>query len=168
MAETREIKRFRANPVEIMVLLIATGVFCHSVYDLFNDSQSFSPAILKPLAASPVSESARSLASTSQDRGLTGIELHCGGSTDLETTASRTRLSGLLCGADAANPVSALTKAQILNATNQFNATVSTDIDSERFTTDFIPLDPGRNAIQIEFAYRGGRVFTQEVDITRN
>lgn len=167
MAETKEIKRFRANPIEIAILVIVTGVFCHSIYDLFNDSQSFTPAALQPMAASPISEAPRNPASLAVP-AQASIELQCGQTTDEETTAEKVRISGPICGTDQDTLPSDLTQAQVLNSSNQFSATVSTDFDSARFSTDFIPLVPGRNLIQVQFTYRSGKAVTREITALRN
>lgn len=168
MTETREIKRFRSNPIEIVILMVVTGIFCHSVYQLFYDSENFNPAALQPMAADPISESPREPASSADGTLSNTFEVQCGRNMEVGTIASRVRLSGPLCGADAVDPGSDLTQAQVLDTTNQFSATVSTDVDAARFTTDFIPLSPGRNVIQIELTYRSGKVVTQELGITRN
>jgi hypothetical protein len=165
MNDSKEIQRFRANPVEIVIFLIVAGVFCHSIYGLFYDSHGFTPAALKPMAANPISEAPRTPASASQ--AFLNLEIKCAQSHDQDTTAGKVRLAGPLCGTDGSTPATQLTKTSVMNAANQFSATVFTDVNSAKFSTDYIPLTTGKNVLHLEFTYRNGKAVTQDLTISR-
>ena len=144
-----------------------TLIFFNSVYNLFFDQQGFRPAALKPMAATPVSEG-RSPASNAQP--LANIDLRCEGNPDRDTVAGKVRLTGSLCG-DGRGPASdaaALVKTQVTNTANKFAATVFTDVNAGKFSTDYIPLNLGKNPIHLEFSYRDGHVATQDLNIVKN
>lgn len=158
-----ELRRYRVNPVEIVILLTIAGVFLNSAYDLFYSSQGFHPAALKPMAANPVSEG-RSPASITSS--FLSADVACGTNTDRETSASKIRLSGPLCGTDHSaehQESDPLLRATVLNEANQFSATVFTDAASGKFSTDYIPLSAGKNQIKVEFSYKSGKVISQDV-----
>jgi hypothetical protein len=166
-APPAHIKRFRANPVELAIFSVITLIFFNSVYNLFFDQQGFHPAALKPMAATPISEG-RAPASAAQS--LVNVDLRCDGNPDKDTTASKVRLTGALCG-DGRQPASdatLLVKTHVVNTANQFAATVFTDVNTGKFSTDYIPLNLGRNPIHLEFTYRDGKVATQDLNVVKN
>lgn len=149
-------KQFNTNPVEIVIFLAISAIFAHSVYQLFYVTSEFKPIALTPMVANPLTEG-RSPASKSQL--LQNLEVNCDAPTEQETTASKVRLSGLICG----KSIEKLKSLQISNTTNQFNATVFTDIDEKKFSTDYIPLNLGRNEFHLEFTYSDQKNLTQVV-----
>lgn len=159
------LKHFRTNPVELAIFLAVTGIFANSVYRLFYDSGSFQATALTRMAANPVSEG-RSLASTRQS--FLNVDLRCDAMGEQDTGANKIRLTGPLCGTDAAIDASKLVKAVVFNSANKFNATVFTDTTAGKFSTDYIPLNTGRNPIHVEFSYRGGKIVSQELVLNRN
>lgn len=159
------LKHFRTNPIEVAIFLAVTAIFANSVYRLFYDSDEFRAAALTRMAANPRSEG-RSPAST--QRSFLNVELRCDAMGEQETGAGKIRLTGSLCGTDAATDASKLVKAVVVNAANKFNATVFTDTTAGKFSTDYIPLNAGRNPIQVEFSYRGGKIVTQELVLNKN
>lgn len=166
MEQTPSLKRFKTNPVELVIFLAITGVFMHSVYQLFYESPNFRATALAPMHANPLSEG-RSPASTSS-QSFMNLDVRCENNAERDTSASKVRLNGALCGADASEDSSKLTKTSVVNTANKFNATVFTDTTANKFSTDYIPLNPGRNAIHIEFAYRSGKIVSQDVVIQKN
>ena len=160
MGTPQNIKRFRINPVEVAIFSIVTLIFLNSVYNLFYDRQGFHPAALAPMAANPTSEG-RSPASVGQS--FMNLEVKCETNSEQETAAAKVRLTGALCGVGAtAADASKLLKTQIVNNANKFSATVFTDTTAGKFSTDYIPLNTGKNPIRIEFVYQewiahGGR-----------
>lgn len=157
-------RRFPVNPVEIVILLTITLVFCNSIYNLFYDSRSIRPTALQPMAANPISEG-RAPASVAS--AFMSVEVPCDNALERETTASKIRLTGSLCGLGGDTTSAQLIKATVLNGANRFNATVFTDSTSSKFSTDYIPLSTGKNSIHLEFAYRGGKTASQEVLISK-
>lgn len=166
-APPTHVKRFRANPVELAIFSVITLIFFNSVYNLFYDHQGFRPAALTPMAATPVSEG-RSPASATP--AFANLDIRCDGNTDRDTTAIKVRLTGTLCG-DGRAPASdstSLVKTLVTNTANKFAATVFTDVSGGKFSTDYIPLNLGKNPIHLEFSYRDGKVVTQDFNVVKN
>jgi hypothetical protein len=168
-APPSHVKRFRTNPVELAIFSVITLIFFNSVYNLFYDQQGFRPAALKPMAATPISEG-RSPASASVPQAFVNVGVRCDANADKDTTATKVRLTGMLCGEGRApaSDATTLVKAQVTNTANKFAATVFTDVNSGKFSTDYIPLNLGKNPIRIEFSYRGGKVVTQDFNVVKN
>lgn len=153
-------KRFRINPVEVIVLMIIGGLLLHSSYRLLRDSQNgMHLEVFSPL---PVN---RGIASTI--RPFQNLEIHCGEEFQQQTEASKIRLIGPLCHlAEAqATPPSTL---KVKNAANQFTATVFTDRVNQKFFTDYIPLARGDNPIRVEFQYPNGKSTSQDLIVMKN
>jgi hypothetical protein len=151
--------------VELAIFAVITLVFFNSVYNLFYDQQGFRPAALSPMAANPVSEG-RSPASATQT--FVNMDVRCDGTPDRDTTANKIRVTGSLCDSGAGGDSSHLVKTQVVNGANKFNATVFTDVNAGKFSTDYIPLNLGRNPIRVEFTYRGGKIVAQDFNIVKN
>jgi hypothetical protein len=161
------VRRFRSNPVELAIFAVITLIFFNSVYNLFYDQQGFHPATLTPMVANPVSEG-RSPASVSQV--YINVEVRCDSNPDRDTTASKARITGTLCGDGRvpASDSSELAKTTVTNAANNFVATVFADTASGKFSTDYIPLNLGKNPIHLEFSYRNGNTVTQDINVVKN
>jgi hypothetical protein len=164
MGQPQNIRRFRVNPVEVAIFSIVTLIFLNSVYNLFYDRQGFRPAALAPMAANPVSESNRAPAATAQS--FLNLEVRCDANPEQETTAAKVRLTGALCGAAGVDGRK-LVKTQIVNNANRFNATVFADVSAVKFSTDYIPLNAGKNPIRLEFTYQGGGAIAQDITINK-
>lgn len=163
--KAQETRKYKVNPVEIVILMTLAAVFCNSVYNLFYENQGFHPAALKPMAANPISEG-RQPASVSSS--FQNEETDCEpNSVEKSTQAAKIRLSGPLCGADTITPAGQLLHATVLNETNKFSATVFTDTNAAKFSTDYIPLSTGKNEIKMEFAYRGGKVIVHDIAVSK-
>jgi hypothetical protein len=164
-----KIRRFRSNPVEVAIFSVITLIFFNSVYNLFWDQQGFHPAALAPMVANPISESGgRSPASASQ--AFVNVDVKCDTNADQDTTATKVRMTGTLCG-DGRAPASdgsKLVKTMVVNNANKFNATVFTDVNAGKFSTDYIPLNLGKNPIHLEFTYRDGKVISQDINVVKN
>ena len=160
-----QIKRFRTNPVEIAIFSVITLIFFNSVYNLFYDQHGFHNAALTPMAANPVSEG-RAPASVSQ--AFINVSVKCDANTDQDTTANKVRVTGSLCDTGPSNDPSHLIKTQVINNANKFTATVFTEVNAARFSTDYIPLNSGKNPIHLEFTYRGGKVVTHDITVVKN
>ncbi|MEK6577742.1 MAG: hypothetical protein AABZ55_00820 [Bdellovibrionota bacterium] len=164
MRHIQNARRFRTNPVEIAIFAIAAVICFKSVYNLFYDHQSFQATALTSNAASPLSEG-RVPASSIQN--YFNLEIRCDENNAQETHATKMRLSGELCGASK-NPNQRLLKTEIINTANRFAATVFTETNNQRFSTDYIPLNSGKNPIHLEFTYEGGKVFSHDRIINKN
>ncbi len=169
MAPSRNSRSYKINPVEVAIFSIVTLIFFNSIYNLFYDHKGIGPTALAPFTGSATGES-RAPAAASQS--FQNIEIRCAATADQEVNAAKVRLAGPLCDpkhvAEAKSESSKLLKTQVLNMTNKFSATVFTDLSSDRFSTDYIPLNPGKNTIQLEFTFEGGKTFTQTLSVQKN
>jgi hypothetical protein len=171
MADDRTATRFKANPVEIAVFSIVSLVLFNSVYNLFFDPQGFHPSTLTPMAANPVSENGRTPASAPA-HAFINIEVRCPGegaatgSQDQETGAHKVRMTGAIC--HGASDPGKLVKTVVLNGANRFNATVFADTNAGKFSTDYIPLNAGKNPIKMEFTYADGKTVVNELTVLKN
>ena len=98
-------------------------------------------------------------------------DLQCNANSDQATDASKLRLTGELCP-DGRSPSSVtpphIDQITVTNTANKFTATVFTDSNAGKFSTDYIPLNTGKNLIQIQFAYPGGKISTQNLTIDKS
>ena len=166
MAKPLSSKRFRINPVELAIFSVVTLMCLNSVYNLFYDSQGFHATALAPMAASPVTETGRSPASIKQ--AFVNLDVGCEMETTKDLLATKVRLTGPICGNSVGAESAKLLKTQITNNANKFAATVFTDLTSNKYSTDYIPLNQGANPIHVEFVYQGGRVVTQNLTVNKN
>ncbi|HLD98708.1 MAG TPA: hypothetical protein VJB59_00525 [Bdellovibrionota bacterium] len=165
MGTSSKLRQFRTNPIEILIFCAVTALFVKSLYGLVYDPQTLAPITVTPVAANPLSEG-RAPASTSQT--FINVDLKCDKNQDQETTAAKVRLTGSLCGFNSATEPSKLLKTTITNTANKFSATVFTDTNGGKYSTDYIPLNSGKNPIRLEFSYRDKRIVTQDLTITKN
>ena len=184
MTAEQPTRRLRVSPVELIILLLVCGIFGNSVYNLFQEQPNIKLQALSPLHQK-ATESVRKPAGAGGN--LFSIDLKCETSaSDYTTSSSRLRLTGSLCKQRAPASLSLipetvragetsglglglgtyskLLKSQISNSANRYSATVFTDLAAGTFSTDYIPLLPGKNPIQIEFTYQNNK-FTTEFNI---
>lgn len=170
--------RNKFTAVEMGIFAVVSLIFMNSVYHLFMDGR-LSGNERRPLAGTPV----RSVPVTKTKMDdLAVYETRCvlqGES--YETSASRIRILGPLCGAPNRSPASVngtasatsskpdpgLVSSTVENATTRFAATVFTDHGTSDFSTDFIPLEKGRNRIVMQFRYKTGKIQPIELYINR-
>jgi len=181
MIPSHEQRRFRVNPVELVVFAAVTLVFANSIYQLFYDWDEIRTKSGTVEEASAGSAS-RGLASASPL--FSSIEVKCndeapkkkGANADAhleKTDAAKIRLSGPLCLPLAfqelkENKRPSLLKTEVTNKTTNAVATVITNTTEGRFSTDFIPLNPGPNQIQLKWVYSGGKELSQDLIIQKN
>ena len=173
MGTTQRVQRFRANPIEITIFGIAALIFSNSVYSLLYDRESFQPNTLTPMHANPLREPNRSMASTASNSSgaslanskLYSLDLSCDHTISKDLKANRVRLIGTYCEKDLL--ASKLLKTEIINRTNHYVATVFSDPENGRYSTDYIPLDSGLNGVRIEFSSTDGKSFVQELNLKR-
>ncbi len=173
MEDLKNQRRFRINPVELAIFSVVALICVNSVYNLFYDrdgTPSSGIAVLQP------STKDRAPAST---QAAAHLEIRCEEELALETTATKVRLNGPLCGGakaggavhlrePASSDPSRVLKTTIVNQTNQFTATTFPDSHTRSFSTDYIPLDPGTNRLRVDYLFQDGLSVTQEIVITRN
>ncbi len=174
--------RFKA--VEMGIFAVVSLIFLNSVYNLFtdgkfigdNDRQAMSVPKAAVLPNSENSGGQRQLAA----EGISGFvpyETRCQTTGEVfETKAAKVRILGPFCGAvgrqvaatgDSARSDAGLTDYKIENVTSRYTATVFSDHASGKFSTDFIPLEPGENKVVMEFRYKSGKVYPVELTIIR-
>jgi len=166
------------------IFAVVSLIFLNSVYSLFTDGKFAGESERQPIAVNQVkdqnSTAQESRKPASRGNGLDGFvpyETRCQATGEIfETEAAKVRILGPFCGATPA-PRGPATDAQgaaapdgqyrVENTTTRFTATVFSDSQAGKFSTDFIPLDPGSNRIVMEFRYRSGKVFPVELTVIR-
>jgi hypothetical protein len=177
MGHPKQVRRFKINPVELVVFGAVTLIFANSVYQLYYDWEEIRTNVVGSTPALAQSDrDGRSIASNNPL--FSTIEVKCdeksaakkkpGSSEALEVTdAAKIRLSGPLCGPGKADKTKLL-KAEVVNRTTNSTATVFTNSTDGSFSTDFIQLSPGRNQIQLKWVYQGGKEHSQALVIQKN
>ncbi len=165
MNRTYPIPRFRTNPVEIIIFLTITLIFIYSLYNLLYGRVDFQLNTISTMSANPISEG-RSPASTVSS--LTTYEMACEKMSAKTISSNKLRLHGLLCSSNSNKSDKILNRAEIINTTNQFAATVFTDIENGQFSTDYIPLSAGLNSLHVLFTYQDGEKFELDLAITQS
>lgn len=160
--------RYRVNPVEGVVLGALALAFCHSLYSLVFGIENLRAAPLGTGSKVAMSIETTGRNPASHQNSFRSIDFKCeeGASASEPLSALKIRLSGPLCGSPS--PQAKLLKTSITNGANKYSATVFTDVSTQKFSTDYIPLVSGRNAIHVEFSYQGGKVFSRELALERN
>jgi hypothetical protein len=159
-------KIFRTNPVEWVLLAAMTAGFGYSSYCLIYQDSIFT----RPLAVSGYRPLDSTRAPASVSHPLLNLELKCsdsGEAPEQTTQASKLRISGEICDGNQA-AAGSLQKTSIINGANRFSATVFMDTSTHKFSTDYIPLNSGKNTIHIEFSYSGGHIQSRDLNITKN
>ncbi len=164
MADPRQSRKYKVNPMEVAILSVVSLLFVNSVYNLFYDWQGLHPTPHAAKGSGYLNENR--VPAGIQQTYLT-LDVPCGPPYKEVTGALKVRLSGTPCGLDPGEEASKLLKTTISNTVNDFAASVSTDPSTGRYSTDHIPLEPGLNSISIEFSYQDGRVVTQELTLER-
>ncbi len=163
MEEASIPRRFKINPIELILFSAVGLILARSAYNLFYSETGSQFSALVPMASNPTS-AGRQLSSTSQS--FLNINVGCDANPDASTGAARVRLVGPLCGHSSVTDK--LTKTSVINNSNRFAATVFADESLNKFSTDYIPLNIGKNSIRIEFFYEGGKVASEDLTIVKN
>jgi hypothetical protein len=157
-------RQAKVNPVELTIFSVISLVFLNSVYNLFYDRQGFHPATVVNLNLP--AEPGRGLASVKEPSVagaaplLLNYELRCDQNSDQVTQAGKLRLTGPLCGSQKSGTEKS-EPIQVTNRANRFTATVFTDNGAGKFSTDYIPLNAGKNPIEVLFTVGSGKPVTQ-------
>ncbi len=167
-------RRLRTNPVEVLILLSVTAIFGNSIYTLFYDpfynrsliglpaqSPASSPIAAKILPGTPSNRAPASAAAIQSP--FTSLEVNCDKPLEAQTTASKVRLTGALCGMSSEAENAGPAKLSVNSESSKFSATVFTDSSTGKFSTEYIPLAQGRNVIHLSFDYSDGKSIKQEI-----
>lgn len=183
--------RFKA--VEMGIFAVVSLIFLNSVYNLFTDGKFLGGGERRPLAAykgqptgpgsektaEPAQAPASPMANTANGNTSTGFvpyETKCQSSGEVfETSAAKMRILGPFCGSTGRNLAgdngakgnTEVADYRIENSTTHYTATVFSDFSAGKFSTDFIPLEPGPNKVVMEFRYKNGKVFPVELTVIR-
>lgn len=171
--EAPQKRRFRINPVELVIFSVISLVFLNSVYNLFYDWRGFRPAKVALLEGGALDSGYADEKKTNSS--FLNLEVECTGDQLKETAAGKLRLAGALCsaaggddaGRQPASAAGTLIRTEITNQANNASATVFTDVNAGKYSTDYLPLEQGENPINIRFVYHGGKVVTRQVRIVR-
>jgi len=138
------LRRFKVNPVELAIFSVVSLIVVNSLYNLLREGPP-----------------SREIASST----VGSVDLNCtqAPGTEQQTSAEKIRMTGALCGHTGAK----LLKTQILNTSNRYSATVFSDEANKKFSTDYIPLNTGKNILNIEFQYSDGKTFSSAVTVNR-
>ena len=150
---------FRMNPVELFIFLGMTFIFFNSLHHLFFNWQDFNSVFNN--APNPTRTPA-SFTDLSSKKTLLNFEVPCDFTVqEQDTSASKIRFFGSLCASETF-------RTQIINETNQSNATVFIDQRGKKFSSDYIPLNSGKNMILLSFIQKDGKTFSKNLTIVRN
>jgi len=153
MEEMQNQHSAKVSPIEVVIFLAITAISFYSAYRLMNESVELNPSTLQTAS--------RDRSPAGQRSSLEMIKIGCNPSEHYKTSAAQIQLNGSLCGVNEKN----LIKADIVNMSNQFHATVFSQSDSNQFSTDYIPLNAGENIIQTNFIDPNGKTFSQQIVI---
>ena len=164
MSHPPDANQFKANPVEILILLLTGIVFVHSSYNLLYLHHGFHPKVLSKMASEPLTEG-RHLASIPS---LVELNVPCQPSFEEKTGASKVKLNGSLCSySRSGNPSGNKIEAEMINKTNSVQATVFLNETTEHYSTEYFSLVPGANSIRLRIIYPDRTSFTQEITISK-
>ena len=179
MGHSPKIKQFKINPVELVIFSVVSLMLLNSVYNLFYEHPGFHPTSLSTLNSSHDTETPK--VGVQAAPMFLSYDLNCESNSDQTTAAGKVRLGGGFCGQPGGGPeifatsgrslaseTQKLLKINVVNTANKFSATVFTDAGASKFTTDYIPLNQGKNPIQVDFFYVGGKTVTQTFNLERN
>ncbi len=181
MSPSGPVKPQRISPLELAIFLLVLGVFSHSSYQLFTDFRSVKTQVLTLNSSSPGSGT-RTAASPSTDgadrttasastgsNDFSQFELNCDSVQPLKAApgTTRFRLTGGFCGT-AGEQAAAPKEVAVRNTTNRIPASVYIDSTHSRFTTDFVPLNPGENTVEVDFKYPGRSDVNKRITVVRD
>lgn len=172
-----ERRTYRFNPVEILIFATVLMVFLKSLFSLVGQPEPFKAAAMKPMKANPILSMSGSSSSdletgrapaqetsrnpspnSSQNSVLMSIAFNChlGDEESVQTAASKVRLVGSICTETLWNRASAgasPTRIRVFHAEKKLFSESFMNEASGKFTTDYIPLSPGTNTLQVEFTF---------------
>ncbi|MEW6057535.1 MAG: hypothetical protein AB1540_13060 [Bdellovibrionota bacterium] len=173
----------RFSGAEISIFCVVSLIFLNSVFQLFTDGRfSNEPgrlpiALEKPDSRTPAQSQQAPAANIDN---FVPYETKCTSTGEFfQTNAAKIRIAGSLCGAPidnrqvssasgASEPAPAgFSEAKIENKSTNFNATVFHDQVGGKFSTDFIPLEQGKNRIELLFKYKNGKKFPFQLIVER-
>jgi len=153
----------RLNPVELVIFAVVATGFGLSAYRLIQEQPGAGSAMLAPMASNPVSEQTdRSPAALSPLFGH--VDFGCKAGQETSVKASKIRISGPICGIE---PGTSMISTNIINSTNQFHATVFSDLSTGKFSTDYIPLNSDKNSIRVEFKFANGKTISHDLTLQK-
>jgi hypothetical protein len=182
MASAPQAKRFRLNPVELVIFSGMAVVLVNSVYHLFYDWDGVRPVAVQqapdPRGDTGTQAGDRRVASVSAAPVVASLAVTCGSTAPIPTTADKVRLSGSLCGdsgkpaadaktADGKPATSDFVRTEVTNLTNHVSATVFTDAATGKFSTDLFPVAAGTNHIELKFVRQGAPAVVEKLQILK-
>lgn len=171
MGQTPSQKRFRINPIEMGIFAIVGALFLNSVYNLFYESPAFQTEASRGLWSKTTerapASSKRGETASSSLMGQITVPCQAPGQTQAiqipNTNAMRVRLLVQLCESDVVKQA----EVKNLTLTRPFEATVFADKSQDSFSTDYIPLEVGRNEISVHVTLASGKVTDRKLEVTR-
>ncbi len=130
-------KRFRANPIEVIIFTGMLSLLVNSLYELVYRHQPFQARMLQNMSSRAPSSIVLPTISP-----LLEVMTSCKEAVERRTQASKARFKGEICIPDTKT-------ITVINTTNRYHATVFQQ--QKTFSTDYLHLDPGLNKIEIHF-----------------
>lgn len=151
-APNNQLKRFKINPVELVVLGFTALIFSNSLYHLFYDWKDSKQAHWQAPSHTDTTQPTREPASLHKG-SFANIEFDCGLQHQTITTqADKVRITGPLCQNLSG---ASLSMIKIFKEGTETQAAF-TDISGNRFSSSFISLkDLGEHSIVLKFLYDG-------------
>lgn len=158
----------KRRTIELGIFALFSLVFLNSLYGWI--AGNFLPEKAKEPAY-------RSIASSPE--GITeSYSLQCQGKPEsLKTRSHKLRILGAYCGlvpisrnddrSVAAVNQKILKELRVTNKTTAYSATIFSDNFNRRFSTDFIPLQSGKNTIEIGFQYETGDTYDSQIFVEK-
>lgn len=162
-------KRFRVNPIEVAIFAVIGLIFVKSGYSLLYAHEGLEPVALTATAQDPLAPiDGRTPAAQANAKTFSEVKIGCEPTTnDPEVTAKKIRLIGNLCGEAQPSTPQDVKKISVVNTSAKVAATVFTDPANQKFSTDYISLNPGKNTIYVEYEFKDGKTFAREYNVTK-
>lgn len=156
-------RRFRVNPVEVVIFAVISLIFVKSGYSLLYTHDGFDPIALTTSAENSVTPvTGRAPASvTPVVKNFTEVKIGCEPDKEGQSVnAKKIRLIGTICDE--------VDKINVVNTSAKVTATVFPDFPNQKFSTDYISLAQGKNVIYVEYQLKDGKILGREFSITQN
>ncbi|MFZ9594942.1 MAG: hypothetical protein ACO3A2_02570 [Bdellovibrionia bacterium] len=168
MESIPEVKRFKTNPIEVVIVLVVSLIFFNSLYNLIYEYPSQEALALLP-AESPIQSQGSSRLPASTPSAYFDLELDCNKIKTEQTRASKIRITGTICALNSQQKIETSSpQISIKNSTNEDTATVFQMETTDKFSTDYISLSDGENRIQMKFQFDSTRSVSKELIVIKN
>ena len=169
--------KHKLNTIELALFSVVGVIFLNSVYRLVTDGPALNRSYdeIKRKPASVTEEVFNKKDFLIYNTNCTSPEL-------ISTTASKVRIEGANCGApsllkskrspgsttlNTENLEHPLSTSQVTNKISHFSGSLIFEPETNKFSTEFIPLELGKNNVHLDFKYKTGKSVPLDIEITR-